>query len=219
MCRASSAARSTGCASSSASRAGLQAHGNFRRSARRRPVVDNPSPPRALGGATRGRDMMFSYRRAGAIAACLAIAAIVAGCGSGSSDKGTKGGTLTLLTNADVDDKLDPGYSYYQLDFIYTNATQRAVLGFKPDDTTKPSPDLAASYPTISNGGKTITVKLRKGVKFSPPVNREATSADVKYALERDFLPQVGNGYAATYWADLVGLKAYQSGKAKNIAG
>jgi peptide/nickel transport system substrate-binding protein len=164
--------------------------------------------------------MKVSYRLACAIAACFALAVIAAGCGSGgSSSKGTKGGTLTMLTNGDVDDKLDPGYSYYQLDFIYTNSTQRGVLGFKPDDTTKASPDFAASYPTISNGGKTVTIKLRKGVKFSPPVSREATSADVKYALERDFLPQVGNGYAATYWADLVGLKAYQSGKAKGIAG
>jgi peptide/nickel transport system substrate-binding protein len=162
--------------------------------------------------------MKFSYRLGWALAVCIALAAIVAGCGSGGS-KATKGGTLTMLTNGDVDDKLDPGYSYYQLDFIYTNATQRGVLGYKPDDTTKASPDLAASYPTISNGGKTVTIKLRKGVKFSPPVNREATSADVKYALERDFLPQVGNGYATTYWADLDGLKAYTSGKAKEISG
>ena len=34
---------------------------------------------------------------------------------------------------------------------------------------------------------KTITVKLRSGVKFSPPVNREVTSKDVKYAFERAF--------------------------------
>src|ERR671933_1939827 len=110
-------------------------------------------------------------------------------------------------------------FSYRQLDFIYTNATQRGVLGFKPDDTTKASPDLAASYPTISNGGKTVTIKLKKGVKFSPPVNREATSADVKYAMERDFLPQVGNGYASTYWADIEGVDAFTSGKAKEISG
>src|ERR671933_335181 len=110
-------------------------------------------------------------------------------------------------------------FSYRQLDFIYTNATQRGVLGFKPDDTTKASPDLAASYPTISNGGKTVTIKLKKGVKFPPPVNREATSADVKYALERDFLPQVGNGYANSYWADIEGVKAYTDGKAKEISG
>jgi peptide/nickel transport system substrate-binding protein len=93
------------------------------------------------------------------------------------------------------------------------------VLGFKPDDTTKASPDLAASYPTVSKDGKTITVKLRHGVKFSPPVDREVTSADVKYAMERDFLPQVGNGYANSYWADIIGVKEYTDGKAKEISG
>src|SRR3954451_16735323 len=147
----------------------------------------------------------------------------LAGCGSdkksSSSASASQGGTLTMLTNGDVDDKLDPGYSYYQLDFIYTNSTQRAVLGNKPDDTTKASPDFAESYPTVSKDGKTVTVKLKKGVKFSPPVNREATSADVKYAIERDFLPQVGNGYAGAYWADIVGVDAFTKQKAKEITG
>jgi peptide/nickel transport system substrate-binding protein len=147
---------------------------------------------------------------------CVSLAIVVSGCGSTAKKTG---GTLTMLTNGDVDDKLDPGYSYYQLDFIYTSATQRAVLGYKPDDTTKASPDLAASYPTLSPDGKTVTVKLRSGVKFTPPVNREATSADVKYAMERDFLPQVGNGYATAYWGDLTGLKAFTSGKATEISG
>jgi peptide/nickel transport system substrate-binding protein len=161
-------------------------------------------------------------RLCGVAVMCLALLAI-AGCGSddkSSSEKSaSQGGTLTMLTNGDVDDKLDPGYSYYQLDFIYTNSTQRAVLGNKPDDTTKASPDFAASYPTVSKDGKTVTVKLRDGVKFSPPVNRAATSADVKYAIERDFLPQVGNGYAGAYWSDIQGVKAYTDGKAKEISG
>src|SRR5256714_4694614 len=152
------------------------------------------------------------------IAGCISVL-VVAGCGGSKSKKASTGGVLTMLTNGDVDDKLDPGYSYYQLDFIYTGATQRAVLGNKPEDTTKASPDFAASYPGVSSDGKTVTVKLKKGVKFSPPVNREATSADVKYAMERDFLPQVGNGYAGAYWGDVQGVKAYMSGKAKEISG
>src|SRR3954471_11318651 len=178
----------------------------------------------AVGADERGRKKMTRLvgRLCGVAVLCLALLAI-AGCGSdkqSSSDKSaSQGGTLTMLTNGDVDDKLDPGYSYYQLDFIYTNSTQRAVLGNKPDDTTKASPDFAESYPTASSDGKTVTVKLKKGVKFSPPVNREATSADVKYAMERDFLPQVGNGYAGAYWGDVQGVKAYQAGKAKEITG
>jgi len=157
----------------------------------------------------------------GAVAlACLLPASLVSGCGSGGGGgKGQKGGTLTMLTNGDVDDALDPGYSYYQLDFIYNYAVERPVLSYKPDDTTKASPDLASSYPTVSKDGKTVTVHLKKGIRFAPPVNREVTSADVKYALERDFLPQVGNGYANSYWADLIGKDDYAKGKANTIKG
>jgi peptide/nickel transport system substrate-binding protein len=50
-------------------------------------------------------------------------------------------------------------------------------------------------------------------------VNRAVKSADVKYAMERDFLPQVGNGYANSYWPDIIGAKDMASGKAKTISG
>src|SRR5215218_292125 len=157
-----------------------------------------------------------------AIACTALLAAMVLAVGCGGDDSGGKassGGHLTMLTNGDVDDALDPGYSYYQLDFIYTSAVHRGVLGYKPDDTTKATPDLAAEYPTASEDGKTVTIKLRKGVKFSPPVNRDATAADVKYAIERDFLPQVGNGYAGAYWSDIEGAKEFTDGKADEISG
>ena len=39
-------------------------------------------------------------------------------------------------------------------------------------------------------------MKIKTGVKFSPPVNREVTSKDVKYAIERGFFNTVNNGYA-----------------------
>src|SRR3954452_23422538 len=170
--------------------------------------------------------------RVTALLAVAAIATVVAGCGSSSDNKTSsgqepttapsdaqKGGTLTMVSSGDVDNKLDPGYSYYQFDFILDNDLHRTLLRYKPNDTDKASPDLAASDPTVSSDGKTVTVKIRKGVKFSPPVNREVTSKDVKYAMERDFLPQVGNGYAGAYWGDIIGADQYKAGKAKEISG
>src|SRR5215218_1221621 len=169
--------------------------------------------------------------RVTALLAVAFVAAAVAGCGSdddktSSSSAPTtapadakKGGTLTMVSSGDVDNKLDPGYSYYQFDFILDNDLHRTLLRYKPNDTDKPSPDLAESQPEVSQDGKTVTVKIRKGVKFSPPVNREVKSADVKYAIERDFLPAVGNGYAGAYWGDIVGVDEYTAGKAKEISG
>jgi peptide/nickel transport system substrate-binding protein len=171
--------------------------------------------------------------RIAALAAVTCVAMIAAGCGSSNDNKKTasgsaattapanakKGGTLTMVSSGDVDNKLDPGYSYYQFDFILDNDLHRTLLRYKPKDTSKPSPDLAESEPVVSNNGKTVTVKIRQGVKFSPPVNREVTAADVKYAMERDFLPQVGNGYAKAYWGDIIGSDAMASGKAKEISG
>jgi peptide/nickel transport system substrate-binding protein len=165
--------------------------------------------------------------------AVAVVAAVAAGCGSSSNNSSTtsssapttapsgakKGGTLTMIASGDVDNKLDPGYSYYQFDFILDNDLHRTLYRYKPNDTSKPSPDLATGEPKITDNGKTITIKIRKGVKFSPPVNREVTAKDVKYAMERDFLPQVGNGYAGAYWGDIVGVDPFKSGKAKEITG
>jgi peptide/nickel transport system substrate-binding protein len=147
------------------------------------------------------------------------LALAVASCGSDES--GAKsGGTLNILDTAGSIDSLDPGYWYYQSDYQEVgNTVQRQLYGWKPDET-KPTPDLAEDAPKVSNGGKTVTIKLKKGIKYSPPLqNRTVKSADVKYAMERCFLPQVGNGYASVYYDSIEGVKAYQDKKADEISG
>ena len=148
------------------------------------------------------------------LALVLGLVVAVAGCGSTAK----KGGTLTVLSQGDID-SMDPGYQYYQYDYqAISQPAQRTLYGWKPA-SRKPSPDLAASMPALSDGGRTITIKLKSGIRFSPPVNREVTSADVKYAIERTFLPQVGNGYSAVYYSEIKGSKDYADGKAKQISG
>jgi peptide/nickel transport system substrate-binding protein len=109
-----------------------------------------------------------------------------------------------MLWTDDVDN-IDPGITYYQMGYMVSYATQRPLYSWKPDDGETPVPDLAESDPQVSADGKTVTVKLREGVRFSPPVNREVTSKDVKYAIERGFFNTVNNGYAGGYFGDLVG--------------
>src|SRR5919197_5797450 len=92
------------------------------------------------------------------IAAVAVLALAVAGCGGGGKAK--QGGTVTILDTAGGIDSLDPGYWYYQTDYKEVgNTTQRWLYGWKPSETT-PTPDLALALPQVSDGGKTITVKI-----------------------------------------------------------
>jgi peptide/nickel transport system substrate-binding protein len=165
--------------------------------------------------------MRIPLLKASIVAACLAAALLVVACGDGDGGDGgaTTGGTLEILETAGGVDSLDPGYWYYQTDYENLGPTQRWLYGWKPDDK-KPRPDLAEGLPDVTNGGKTLTIKIKSGIKYSAPLDdREVTSADVKYGIERCFLPAVANGYASTYYGEIEGVKAYQDGKAKEVSG
>jgi peptide/nickel transport system substrate-binding protein len=158
-----------------------------------------------------------------AVVAVVLAAVGIAACGGGGGGGGgeaKKGGTLRVLDTAGGIDSLDPGYWYYQADYQEVgDTTQRWLYGWKPDET-KPTPDLAEALPKSSNGEKTVTIKIKSGIKYSPPLQtRTVKSSDIKYALERCFLPQVGNGYANTYYSEIKGVDAFKSEKAKEISG
>jgi peptide/nickel transport system substrate-binding protein len=159
------------------------------------------------------------------------VLALAAGCGgdddngsdeatnnAGPSQEAKKGGDLSVLYAADVD-FIDPGMTYYQYGFLVAYATQRPLYSYKPDDATNPEPDLADGDPQITDGGKKLTIKIRKGVKFSPPVNREVTTKDVKYAIERAFTKTVNGPYVGAFMSDIAGVKEFQAGKADEISG
>jgi peptide/nickel transport system substrate-binding protein len=119
-------------------------------------------------------------------------------------DDAQDGGELNVLAADDID-YMDPGAAYYQFTYMVTSAGHRALLSWEPDDVEEPTPDLATEQPEISDDGQTITFTLREGVEFSPPVDREVTSADVKYAIERSLLPGVANGYVGAFMGDIAG--------------
>jgi peptide/nickel transport system substrate-binding protein len=166
----------------------------------------------------KGRFMRRSFQWTLILGVLLALTLGVAACGGDDGDdgeqgttqgtpaEGKKGGKITYLWTDDVDN-IDPGITYYQMGFQVVMATQKALYGYEPEDAVNAVPDLAESDPQISEDGKTVTVKIKPGVKFSPPVDREVTSADVKYAIERGFFNTVNNGYAGAYFGDLEGAE------------
>jgi peptide/nickel transport system substrate-binding protein len=161
--------------------------------------------------------------------AVVALTAFVAACGSSSSEKsgsssnknagnpntGKKGGKLEQLGSTDVD-FMDPGQTYYTAGYQVLYATQKTLYSFKPGDTDA-QPDLAEGAPKISDDKKTVTVELKKGVKFAPPVNREIQAKDVKYAFDRAFSKNVPNQYT-TYFNFIKGAPS-TPGAVKDIPG
>jgi peptide/nickel transport system substrate-binding protein len=104
--------------------------------------------------------------------------------------EGKKGGHLTALASGDVD-YVDPGQTYYAFGNMIHYSVNRTLYSYGPGDIDKPRPDIASGPPEISADQKTLTIKLRPGIKYAPPVNREVTSKDIKYAFERAFSENV----------------------------
>ncbi|MHB8694734.1 MAG: ABC transporter substrate-binding protein [Solirubrobacteraceae bacterium] len=173
------------------------------------------------------------------IAVASLAALVVAGCGSSSSSSkksasstpaattttpaaGTPvtGGSVTVLEVAGGIDNLDPGYWYYQTDYEdILRTTQRTLYSFTSQGTT-PVPDLATASPVLSNGNKTLTIHIKPGIKYSPPLQTQTvTSSDIKYAMERCFLASVANGYAAVYYSKIVGAPSKPATTLPNITG
>ncbi len=189
---------------------------------------------------------MRSIRAVVAIAAVAVLAVVLAACGSSSSKKtsssgssgsggsgsvstggykspetepltgGKKGGTLQVLDETDFE-HIDPGIMYYSLDYEVGYATQSPLYMDKPNTASEASPVLAAGPPEISSDSKTVTVKLKEGVKFSPPVNREVTAEDVKYAFERAANPNVANPYLQAYFSAVEGVPKATGGPIAGI--
>jgi peptide/nickel transport system substrate-binding protein len=165
--------------------------------------------------------------------ACAALAFTVAACG-GSDDgggtaadtsestevkEGKQGGALTYLAAGDVD-YVDPGQVYYTFGYMVHYAVNRTLYSFKPDDSKTPVEDLADGPPEIAPDNRMITVKLKRGVKYAPPVDREVKAADIKYAFERAFSQNVPSGYAGTYFSAIEGTpEEPNSGPIKDISG
>ncbi|MDE3008034.1 MAG: ABC transporter substrate-binding protein [Acidobacteriota bacterium] len=116
------------------------------------------------------------------------------------------GGTLKLLAST-AGGTLDPQVNYTLQYWQLYQATYDGLLAFRKVGGAASFdvvPDLATAMPTITNGGKTYTFTLRKGVKFSN--GQTVTVKDVQASLQRLF--KVSNPNAGTWYNQIVGATA-----------
>lgn len=134
-------------------------------------------------------------KKLGALIAVLVLAAVaavgLASCGGGSDTTsgggggGQKGGTLDG-TYASFPDYLDPALSYTAEGWTAMADVYIPLLTYKHANGVEGSevvPGLAKEMPKISNGGKTYTLFLRPGLKYSDGTPVKAS--DFPFAVER----------------------------------
>ncbi len=151
----------------------------------------------------------------GAAAVASAIAATATAKTTAHAAAGT---TITLLSGVGPQ-SLDPSLDYTtqgaEINWeVYTGLDTYAHKSGLPG--TQLIPALATSLPKISNGGKTYTVTLRKGLKYSngDPV----VASDFTSTMERSL--SIPWGGASTFLTPyVVGAAKYAAHKAKTISG
>ena len=158
------------------------------------------------------------------VAACVLAAAGEARPARDSQNQVARGGTYRVEWESSFDftDGFDPTGEYSVQAFgIYSNLLVRTLVGY--DHVAGPAgnvlvPDLATSLGAIGDGGRTYTFRLKRGVRFGPPLNRAITSKDVAYAFQRIGTKSLVAQYGF-YYDVIRGMAAFTAGKAKTISG
>ncbi|HXR31377.1 MAG TPA: ABC transporter substrate-binding protein [Solirubrobacterales bacterium] len=138
----------------------------------------------------------------------------VAACGDSAGGK--EGGTLTG-SYAAFPDYLDPGLSYLLEGWTAMYDTYIPLLTYAHatgEAGSKVVPGLAKSLPKISNGGKTYSLTLQKGLKYSDGTPVKAS--DFTSTVERLFKL---NSPGTSFYSDIVGAEEFAETKKGGIAG
>jgi peptide/nickel transport system substrate-binding protein len=129
-----------------------------------------------------------------------------------------RGGTLTVLASnpsgiyaAPLPEGLDPNVGYTSMtagsEWQLLLLTNDGLLGYRRSGGAagyQVVPDLAASLPTVSDGGRTYTFQLRPGIPWS--TGGEVRPGDIRRGIERALARSRGNA-PGTYLDDIVGAK------------
>jgi peptide/nickel transport system substrate-binding protein len=151
-----------------------------------------------------------TIRRAGAVLAGVLLAQTMLSGLAQAEDRAElmakhRGGTMTLAA-VSAAGTIDPMINYTAQYWQIYQMTYDGLVKFKQDGGTegfKIVPDVAEAMPEITNDGKTLVFKIRKGIMFSN--GKELKPADVVASFQRIFKvkgPTIGSFYSGIVGAD-----------------
>lgn len=129
------------------------------------------------------------------------------------ADTPAYGGVLTQGFKDDLA-TLDPAIGYDWNNWPAEKMVFDGLLDYNEGTTLEPR--LAAAMPVVSNGNKTYTFTLRKGVLFQN--GREVTADDVAYTINRVLTPATKSP-GQSFFLDIAGAQAVANGKAATASG
>jgi peptide/nickel transport system substrate-binding protein len=140
--------------------------------------------------------------------------------GGGPVDAGEEGNQedKTLeITYASFPDYMDPQLSYTAEGWTAMGEVYIPLLTYKHGEGAEGSevePGLAKEMPKVSNGGKTYTLFLRPGLKYSD--GKPVKASDFPYSVERMF--KVNSG-GSPFFTSIVGAEQFAKTKTGGIPG
>jgi peptide/nickel transport system substrate-binding protein len=149
-------------------------------------------------------------------AAALGLAACGGDDDDGGGGEAAQGGEINI-TATSFPDHIDPQLTYTLEGWEVLWNTYVPLLTYKHvegEEGTQVVPGLAESMPEISPDGKTYTLTLRKGMKYSDGTPIKAS--DFRFSIERLF--DVDSG-GSPFYEVIVGAEEYADGKVDTITG
>jgi len=124
------------------------------------------------------------------VGASLLVASTASGGNAGAtaaSQTEARGGTYRILNTSDFD-HIDTALSYFTHSWNLAGATQLRMYYYpyvKGAASERITPMAATGMPRISNGGRTYTINIKRGFRFSN--GQAVTAANFKRAFDRAF--------------------------------
>jgi ABC-type oligopeptide transport system substrate-binding subunit len=160
------------------------------------------------------------------VIALFAVLAVAVACGDDDSTGTTPGATGSAAATAGTANKggeitiqyiepesFDPHWSQFAQDIGVQRMVWRGL--YRLDKDNKAQPEMASAMPQVSTDGKTYTVKLKAGLKWSD--GQPLTAADFVAGITRTCDPDNAGNYKDTI-SNIVGCDKYYSAADKSDA-